>query len=229
MKFPKEEWDEIRIGEKFNEEGTRKFEELSKRFYERAQAQRDYEVNYPAPETPGRKVLDAYYETFELSRIGNSNKIDWLKWNENQAELKLRIDAGEFGDPARASEFIEERSQIQHAPEVQWYFDNDAVMDAAGYWDLRTETFEQFRPVLASRGFGNIDTVTELQRVLVAATANGDQQTALVLGAFLRRIDAITGRQREIMRRQNPILDEALFENGWVSKPLRSTVAALNR
>ena len=35
VKFPKEEWDEIRIAEKFSEEGTRKFEELSKRFYER--------------------------------------------------------------------------------------------------------------------------------------------------------------------------------------------------
>ena len=35
VKFPKEEWDEIRIAERFDEEGDKKFEELSKRYYER--------------------------------------------------------------------------------------------------------------------------------------------------------------------------------------------------
>ncbi len=35
VKFPKEEWPEVRIAERFDEEGNRKFAELSKRYHER--------------------------------------------------------------------------------------------------------------------------------------------------------------------------------------------------
>jgi radical SAM superfamily enzyme YgiQ (UPF0313 family) len=35
VKFPKEEWPEIRVAEQFTDEGNAKFKELSKRYYER--------------------------------------------------------------------------------------------------------------------------------------------------------------------------------------------------
>lgn len=191
----------------------------TRRFIQRESADRDFGTDYGPADSPKRKVLDAYYKTFEAAQIA-PGKVDWLLWKDEQAALEDRVIRGEFGDAEKALAFIEERRKAANAEEVQWFFDNEDTIDAAGYWDLRSASFDQFRGMLAANGHSDIQNVTELDRAITAAAGKGDTTTANLLMRFRQRIDAVTGRNREMMRKTNPGLDIALIENGWVSKPV---------
>lgn len=194
---------------------------LLRRLTRQEQALRDYDIESSPADSDKRRVLDAYYNTFDpISQGGASivpGEIDWDLWNSLQNKLQEEVASGVYGNAARAQAYLDERTRFEEPPESKWFADNEDIIRDAGYWSERDLAFEEIKGMAAQEG---ITAAHELDRALVAATQQGDTARIATLGALIRVLDRMTGRRRELLRLQNPDLDQALLANGVVSTPI---------
>ena len=63
-----------------------------------------------------------------------------------------------------------------------------------------------------------VESYGQLVLAINQAGRAGDRRTAARLSRLRARVDSISGREKERMRRRDPLLDDALFQNGRVTK-----------
>ena len=165
-----------------------------------------------AANTDKRRVTDAYFKVFEDARIGptGSNQTDWDKWEELQADLDLRIAAGDFGPPERAQQYLDERRKFKLPPELQWYEDANNVVKETMYWEQRDIAFAEIASSINAM-FPDIQSARELD---LALENSDDLATTTSLKSFTRLLDSRTQQKRKLLKATNPALSQALKELG---------------
>ena len=193
-------------------------------FIQNEEARRAFGVEFGPADTPKRMVINAYFRTFVDAAIATgSAQVDWDRWEEEQAKLTTRVAAGEFGPPARAQQFLDERRKFELPAEVKWFEANQEYIESANYWPVKEAMFaERILPSLASMGL-NITSASELQQAENLAIEQGDQDTFRRLRLYNNRLNEMTSRARQLMRRRDPKLDRALKENGMIDVPVRGS------
>lgn len=169
-------------------------------------------------------ALNEWYSLYDYSKDITGDNIDWDIYEELEADLYARIIDGEFGDPDRANEFIEERREYEVAPELQWYEDNktyirDALFQEYGYWGQASRAFAKYRKQAVRAAGRDIKTLNALKRELEHALTSNDVVRAKKMHSVIGRIDSLAGKYRRVMRRKDEDLNRALFENGYVDDP----------
>lgn len=173
-------------------------------------------IDFPDASTPHGQALDAWYDLFDEARRGGV--IDWDLYEQLEATLFRRIDAGEFGPPARAHREIDKRKRFEVPEEVEFYFDNKDTIREAGYYDIADEEVARVAGLIEKQTGLVVESKGDLEGYLDLAITQGDRRTAAVLSRYLKVIDRRSGTRRESLRRRNPELDAALYQNGKVSR-----------
>lgn len=108
----------------------------------------------------------------------------------------------------RERQVISERSQFQHDPSVQWYYDAKEYVQNSGYYGAVTEAMDQFRPAL-ERMLPGIRTYREL--VVLSRTGQTPRERVLADG-MLRSVDKLVDMKRRLMRLKDAELNTALTD-----------------
>ena len=165
--------------------------------------------------TDKRAVTDAYFKLFEEAGIGpaNSGQVDWDVFEELNADLDLRIKAGEFGDPARAQQYLDERRKFNLPEELSWYTEANEVVKANEYWEQKDVAFAELFNLI-SKQFPDIDSARELENQVAIAKSEGNLQRYTSLNVFKKLMDKRTTAKRKTLKLTNPELKEALTALG---------------
>ena len=168
-----------------------------------------------AADTPKRQVLDAYYNTFKEAGIGpeGTTQTDWDKWEDLQADLDLRIKAGEFGEPARAQAYIDERREFKLPPELSWYKEAKKVVKDAQYWEQKDVAFAEISDVITN-AFPDVSSARELEQKRDEAEMQGDLFAAKRIEKFINVLNNRTEQKRKLLKLNNPELKVALTALG---------------
>ncbi|KKM65692.1 hypothetical protein LCGC14_1488720, partial [marine sediment metagenome] len=187
------------------------------------------DVDFLGPRSAPGKALEAWYRTYDNAKVGGTDIIDFELRDELEASLFTRIDTGEFGDPATARRFIEERGRPAHDdPAVQRYFLAKDVLSKSTYYTLRDAIFDRFGRA-ATAIDPAIDSYGKLVLAVDIAGRTGDTARARRLGRVLNRINSETTRQRDRLIRQQPQLAEALVVTGRRSPTSPAVRSVLRR
>lgn len=172
--------------------------------------------NLGPADTPKRAVLDAYYKTFEDAAIGpkGTTQTDWQRWEELQADLDLRIRAGDFGDPKRAQEYLDERRKFELPEELDWYTKSKEVLKSTNYWAQKDVAFAELSNVI-NGAYPDISSARELESAAALAESQGNMGEALRLKLFMNLVDKRTGVKRDVLKLRNPAIKEALKALGY--------------
>ena len=163
-------------------------------------------------QTPEEQALDAYYLTFTQSEITPDGPIDWDK----QARLESAVMANL--SPAQRA-YVEQRRRAEHAPEVQWFFDAKQAVNESGYYDTYNKALESVR---APEGITKPRSYAELVSL---AETEPDTRTRRRYQSMLNRVEKRSARARQVNRRENRELDEALLLMGRVTEPKNRELA----
>lgn len=173
------------------------------------------------PTSLSGKLLNAYYYTFELARRNPddpSSPLDFDVLDQLQATLMAEVEGGLFGPPDRAMEIIDERRRFLMPESMVGYMDNKDYIRKAGYWDTKDGAFARVRErVNGEAGFEDVASAGELEARVLHLQAS-DPRTAARMAQYVSMINSLSSKQHEQMRRQDPALDRALFENGYITK-----------
>lgn len=169
-----------------------------------------------APTSALQSALDAWYKIYDAADWGYEDgvvtgQIDWTKFDELERELFSTLSPEQI-------DFINQRSQAEHSPLAQWFYDNRQFVNGSGYYDVADEEFERFRSQIERID----DSITSYGQLQVAVD-NGRLENSLQsrqLKSILNRISNRVEKQRERLRRTNPELDAALYSLGRTSKLL---------
>lgn len=156
-------------------------------------------------DSPKRRVVDAYFQTFDDSNIG-ANQTDWDKWEELQVDLQKRVAEGEFGDPELANRYLTERRKFALPPELKWYEDANAKVKASGYWEQKEVAFNELRSIINQR-FPEIEDPRSLEYALENASTPMEAQSLKVLVNLLNKR---TGEKRKVLKAKDPELAKSL-------------------
>ena len=152
-------------------------------------------------------ALTAWYDTFDQAKIPGTEIVDWDAQEVLEANLLSSLTPSQL-------RYVNERRKSQHAPEAQWFFDNEDIIREAGYYDSIDEAFARF----ASNMPVGIDSYSELVLAHGAAVKDGDRITTRQLARLKSRVDSVADREKRRLRASNPELDRALLDNGRVTK-----------
>ena len=168
-----------------------------------------------AADTPKRQVLDAYYNTFKEAGIGpeGTTQTDWDKWEDLQADLDLRIKAGEFGEPARAQAYIDERRKFKLPPELSWYTEAKEVVKDTQYWEQKDIAFAEISDIITN-AFPDVSSARELEQKRDEAEMQGDLFAAKRIEKFINVLNNRTEQKRKLLKLNNPELKVALTALG---------------
>lgn len=180
----------------------------------------------PPPTTFAGRVLAAYYHMYDLARMNPSDPnspLDFDVLDQLQGTLQAEIDAQVFGSPSEARAVLAQRAGFQLPPELQWYTENKKVIAEAGYWKAADAAFEKYAPGLVrDPRFSDVGSYGELKARLMQLAEQGDQAAAAFGSRYQKRMEAEASAVHERMRKANPALDEALYENGYTTRRLRA-------
>jgi hypothetical protein len=168
------------------------------------------EVRGATGEETNDSVLSQYYATMEAAEMA-PNIIDWNLQEKLENDLRARLTPEEI-------RIIDERSGQEHAPEAAWYFENKKVIQNSGYFGTLDTAFNQ----LSAGRFSNlgISSYNELAIALRRAEKQGNITAVRRLKEISKQVERLSDSMRRTMRKQNPKLDTALLQNGYVSKPI---------
>lgn len=166
-------------------------------------------------DSPKRLVMDAYYNTFKEAGIGpeGTTQTDWDKWEDLQADLDLRIQAGDFGDPARAQQYIDERRKFKLPPELQWYEDAKEVVKGAQYWEQKDIAFAEIADIVKTL-LPEVDSARELEQALDQAVMSGNVVEAKRINTYVKLLNNRTEQKRKLLKFRSPELKSALAALG---------------
>ena len=168
------------------------------------------EVRGATGEETNDSVLSQYYATMEAAEMA-PNIIDWNLQEKLENDLRARLTPEEI-------RIIDERSGQEHAPEAAWYFENKKIIQNSGYFGTLDTAFNQ----LSAGRFSNlgISSYNELAIALRRAEKQGNMTAVRRLKEISKQVERLSDSMRRTMRKQNPKLDTALLQNGYVSKPI---------
>jgi len=169
---------------------------------------------------PENRALTDYYSTFRNAET-YPGVVDWELQAALEAQLIRDIQAGMYGDAARAQEMIDERRSPEHHPSVNWYYENKKVISESGYYDSVDEAFETVAEQAKRLTDGEVESYADLVRYMNRAEQAGDVR-ALSIGTTIKsRVDKQATQLKKRLRLQNPDLDAALVQNKGLV-PIRS-------
>lgn len=177
------------------------------------------ELDFGEPEGP-QAALSAWFQTFRDAEKA-PDVVDFEVQEQLEAALSRRIEAGEFGDPALAQRFIDERKKPFHEPEVQKFFDLKDYVSDSGYYDTADSAFARYASAVGrifgieSAGYG------DLLSGITKAERSGDARTLAALKQIRSAVDKQVSTARQVMRLRDPQLDEALIATGKATVPIR--------
>lgn len=203
---------------------------MRRRHFDIAEARRvELGIDFPTREGTPNAALGAYYDLYRDSK-DMAGIADWDLYEANKAALFSRIDAGEFGEPARAHEFIDERREAVPPPELQWFEDNmdiirETTVNGYNYWDQLDRAFEKYQG-RASRIAGYpINSYKAIEQAVRQSAHEGNRSVAVRLTGVLKNINSAAQSHRKRMRRKNKELDEALRANGYGAEEMARPLA----
>lgn len=169
---------------------------------------------------PENRALTDYYTTFRNAET-YPGIVDWELQAALEAQLIRDIEAGLYGDAARAKEMIDERRSPEHHPSVNWYYENKKVISESGYYDSVDEAFETVAEQAKRLTDGEVESYADLVRYMNRAEQAGDVRALSIGTAIKGRVDKQATRLKKRLRLQNPDLDSALVQNKGLV-PIRS-------
>lgn len=177
----------------------------------RDQAARDFGLDPSAPTTPLAMALDGWYNLFTLADKGaeygvETGSLDWDKFNELEREYLQSLTQEE-------RDFVDARSRRDNAPEVEWFYNNKDYINSSGYYDLNDSLFDRYSARIQSVN-PDITSYRQLEQAIFNAEVEGDRSTLIRLEPIYKRINSIRSDERERMRKRDPKLDAALWQNG---------------
>jgi len=172
------------------------------------------EVRGAIGEETNDSVLSQYYATMDAAEIA-PGIVDWDLQGKLEKDLRARLTPEE-------ARIIDERSGQEHAPEAAWYFENKKIIQNSGYFGTLDTAFKE----VAKGRFRNlgVNSYNELAIALRRAEKQGNITAVRRLEQMSQAIERLSDGMRQTMRKQNPKLDAALLQNGYVSKPISRLV-----
>lgn len=131
----------------------------------------------------------------------------------------MDIQAGKYGDPTRAQQYLDQRTKYDPPPEVKWFFDNKDYINNSGYWQQKEVAFQKLQKFINGLGY-QVQSEAELEQLYQMAVENGDPR-ARQLQRLVNRVGTDSEQIHQKMRRADPRLNKALVENGYVQQPKR--------
>lgn len=156
-----------------------------------------------------KQALTAWYSTFDQAKVPGTDLVDW----DQQAVLEDHL--LKQMTPEQKN-YVDQRRVTKHAPEAEAYFKNEEIVKASGYYDAANKAFEQVRGQVPPE----IKSYSDLVLAVNAAQDSGSIGEARLLKNVKNRVDSFASRARLLLRRQDPVLDNAMAANGRVSQPL---------
>ena len=154
-------------------------------------------------------ALTAWYNTFDEARIEGTEIVDWDTQEALERDLFETLTATQ-------RRYVDERRKTEHAPEAAFYFANEDVISESDYWSVTDAAFDRFKGRMPQ----GIETYSQLALAFSTAKRQGElgdreaMRLARRLNNLKNAVDRFGGRQKEQMRRRDPVLDRALLENG---------------
>ena len=159
-------------------------------------------------------VLSQYYSTFRQAEIA-PGIIDWDLQQQLEGKLRASLSADELRK-------IDERSEVEHHPSVDWFYENKKIIQKSDYWDTLDKAFDG-RAGSRARALG-IGSYQDLLRALRRARSLQDANASERIQELVDEIARASDKMRIMLRRGNPSLDAALVQSGYVTVPISRRV-----
>jgi hypothetical protein len=167
------------------------------------------DIEYKEGETPETRALSNYYDLRDLAKLDGTQAMNW----ELFEELERSFLAG-LSDSERR--FVEERKRTPHPPELDWYTNAKEFVQESGYYDTIDAAFSQVASVVQ----GIDPEITSFNLLLARmdkARRTGDTATLERLNDVRRVVDKASRSQKELLRANNPGLENALLALGRIT------------
>ena len=168
-------------------------------------------VEWATSDDPNKRGLNEYFEIFgdpEVRLVDGDSRylpINWDVVEDKTASLFRRV------GPEVAAYIKDYTAQNyeDHPPEIHEFLRaREYVSKNTNYWDVKEDAFAELQSTVENIAGEPIDTYNALEIFIRQNPATNEGRS---LSAIKRRIDALTKRQRLVMRRRDPELDLALM------------------
>ena len=168
-------------------------------------------VEWATSDDPNKRGLDEYFRIFEDPEVrlvdGDSRylPINWDVVEDKTAALFKRL-----GPEVEAyiRDYTAENYE-DHPPEIHEFLKaREYISKDTNYWDVKEDAFAELRSTVEAIAGQPIGTYSDLE-IFIRQNPNSNEGRSL--SGIKKRIDALTRRQRLIMRRRDPELDLALM------------------
>jgi hypothetical protein len=157
-------------------------------------------------------ALTGWYDLFDLAKLEGTEVINWDLLDSLQLDYMATLTADQ-------QRFVEERTQAEHSPLLDWYLDAKKYIDTVGYYDTTRAAF-----ALDASNVQAVDPTIKSFSDLLAridkAERLGNTGLSGVLVDYRRAIESRSDAARKQMRAADPTLEDALEALGRISTRL---------
>ncbi len=156
------------------------------------------------PSDPGRRAYVQWLDLFDQYKLPGG-AIDWERFDPAEDALLKGLDE-------RSRAFVEDRTKLDHHPDVQGWVDLRKYISESGYWDARDEAVQRAVTKYASRapaGFVAPKTMDEVAVRKRIAVESGNRAELLAIERVRSAAEKFAKDAQEKLRKENPDLDQA--------------------